>query len=254
MDVPFDSIEEDEHEMISGILRMEDATAREIMVPRPDVVAVPAEMSITEVVSVAQQAGHSRIPVYSESIDRVQGVVYAKDLLRFVTEDVESIRLSDMVRPAMFVPESKRVDDLLRDLRRSKVHLAVVVDEYGGTAGIVTIEDILEEIVGEIQDEYDRELPLYQFGSTGEVTVDGRMGVEDLSELIGVDLPETESETLGGFVQRQLGRIPEPGETVQAGEVAIRVESVERRRVRTLRVSRLERPDSIDTTGPLRAT
>lgn len=252
-DSDHDGIQDNEHEMISGILSMEDATAREIMVPRPDVIAIPVEMAIPDVVEIALRAGHSRIPVYNETIDRIQGIVYAKDLLRFVTDEVTGVQLRDMVRPALFVPESKRVDDLLRELRQSKVHMAVVVDEYGGTAGIVTIEDILEEIVGEIQDEYDRELPLYQFGSTGEITVDGRMSVEELSELIGIELPETESETVGGFIQRQLGRIPEPGETVQAGQVAIRVESIERRRVRTLRVSTLDEPDPLEAPDSLRA-
>jgi putative hemolysin len=234
----FEQIHGDEQEMISGILSMDEAVAREIMVPRPDVIAVPVDMPLSEVVDVVQQAGHSRIPVFEGSIDRIVGIVYAKDLLRFVAEDPAASKLTGIMRSAVFVPESKRVDDLLTDLRRSRVHIAVVVDEYGGTAGIVTIEDILEEIVGEIQDEYDRELPLYQFASSGEITVDGRISVDELSELIGCALPESSSETVGGFVQQQLGHIPDVGETVEAGVVTIQVASVEGRRVRALKIRR----------------
>ena len=246
-------IERDEHIMISGILSMEDALAREIMVPRTDVVAVEVSTPVRDVVRIAQEAGHSRIPVFEESIDRVSGIVYAKDLLRFVLDDVGSVTLSDLMRPAVFVPESKRVDDLLRDLRQARVHMAIVVDEYGGTAGVVTIEDIIEEIVGEIQDEYDREVPLYEIGSSGEVIVDGRMGVDELSEILGVSLPETESETLGGFVQRQLGHIPEPGESIRTGNLRIQVERVERRRVRTLTVYPNGEQDPIDASEQGRA-
>jgi putative hemolysin len=244
----------DEHEMISGILSMESAFAREIMVPRPDVVAVALNTPVSDVVRVAQEAGHSRIPVYEDSIDRVRGIVYAKDLLRFVNDDVASVELADLVRPALFVPESKRVDDLLRDLQRARVHLAIVVDEYGGTAGLVTIEDIIEEIVGEIQDEYDRELPLYEFGPEGEVTVDGRMSVDELSEVIGLPMPETESDTIGGLVARELGHIPEPGEFVYAGPVRIEVETVERRRVRTVRVALAEEPAPANASDPVRVS
>jgi putative hemolysin len=247
-------IQHDEHEMISGILSLDEAFAREIMVPRPDIVAVALDTPVAEVVSVAQEAGHSRIPVYEDSIDRVQGIVYAKDLLRFVHDDVGSADLPSLMRPALFVPESKRVDDLLSDLQRSRVHMAIVVDEYGGTAGLVTIEDIIEEIVGEIQDEYDREVPLYEMGTEGEMTVDGRMSVDELSELIGLPLPETESETVGGLVARELGHIPEPGEAVSAGPVTIRVETVERRRVRTVQVEMTGDAVDFDSADQARAT
>jgi putative hemolysin len=233
-------IPHDEHEMISGILSLEEAFAREIMVPRPDVVAVSIDTSVRDVVNVAQDAGHSRIPVYEESIDQVRGIVYAKDLLRYVGDDVNEASLTDLMRPAMFVPESKRVDDLLKDLQRARVHLAIVVDEYGGTAGLVTIEDIIEEIVGEIQDEYDRELPQFEYGSDGVVTVDGGMNVDELSDLLGVPLPETDSDTIGGLVARVLGHIPEPGEEVVAGPISIKVDRVERRRVRTVHITLID--------------
>jgi putative hemolysin len=243
----------DEHEMISGILSLEEAFAREIMVPRPDMVAVAMDMPIPDVVRVAEEAGHSRIPVYDESVDNIRGIVYAKDLLRFVHQDLSGVSLTDLMRPALFVPESKRVDDLLRDLQRARVHLAVVVDEYGGTAGLVTIEDIIEEIVGEIQDEYDREVPLFERRDEGEFTVDGRMSVDELSELLGVRLPETESETVGGLVARALGHIPESGDVGHIGAVTFRVEAVERRRVRSIQVWLGEGIEEADSSDPVRA-
>jgi putative hemolysin len=244
----------DEHEMISGILGLEEAFAREIMVPRPDMVSVALDMPIPDVVRVAEEAGHSRIPVYEESVDNIRGIVYAKDLLRFVHQDLSGVSLSGLIRPALFVPESKRVDDLLRDLQRARVHLAIVVDEYGGTAGLVTIEDIIEEIVGEIQDEYDRELPLFERREEGEFTVDGRMSVDELSELLDVRLPETESETVGGLVARALGHIPEQGDVGEVGPISFRVESVERRRVRSIQVWTNEEVVRADSNDPVRVT
>jgi putative hemolysin len=235
-----DEIEEDEHEMISGILHLDEAVAREIMVPRTDIRAVSVDTPVMEVVDLARQMGHSRIPVYRESIDTIIGVVYAKDFLRFVHEDIADVDLIDLLRPAYFVPESKRVGELLQDLRREKVHLAVVVDEYGGTAGIVTIEDILEEIVGEIQDEYDREQPLVERLGPDEVIVDGRIPMDELAEIFDTDFSEGDFDTIGGFVQKQLGRIPDAGEVVEADGLRIEVQAVEHRRIRKLHVTRRE--------------
>ncbi len=235
-----DEIEEEEHEMISGILHLDEAAAREIMVPRTDIRAVSVETAVTEVVDLARQFGHSRIPVYRESIDTIIGVVYAKDFLRFVHEEVVGVELVELLRPAYFVPESKRVGELLQDLRREKVHLAVVVDEYGGTAGIVTIEDILEEIVGEIQDEYDRELPLIERIGPDEVIVDGRIPVDELAEIFDTVFTDGDFETIGGFVQKQLGRIPDAGEVVESSGLRIEVRAVEHRRIRKLHVMRRE--------------
>ena len=235
-----DEIEEGEHEMISGILHLDEAVAREIMVPRTDIRAVSVDAPVMKVVELARQMGHSRIPVYRESIDTVIGVVYAKDFLRFVHEDIASVELVDLIRPAYFVPESKRVGELLQDLRREKVHLAVVVDEYGGTAGIVTIEDILEEIVGEIQDEYDRELPLVERIGPDEVIVDGRIPMDELAEIFNTDFSDGDFDTVGGFVQKQLGRIPDAGEVVESSGLHIEVRAVEHRRIRKLRITRSE--------------
>jgi len=232
-----DSIEE-EHEMISNILDLDQAMVHEIMVPRTDIAAVSLETPVIDVVDLARRAGHSRIPVYRDSIDSIIGVVHAKDFLRFVYDDVADVPLVELLRPAYFVPESKRVGELLQDLRREKVHLAVVVDEYGGTAGIVTIEDILEEIVGEIQDEYDRELPLVERLGPDEVIVDGRISIDEVAEIFNTDFSDGDYDTIGGFVQKQLGRIPDAGEVVESSGLRFEVQTVEHRRIRTVRVMR----------------
>lgn len=229
----------DEHEMISGVLQLVDATADDIMVPRLDLVAVPATATVAETVDVAISAGHSRIPVFGDSIDEIQGIVYAKDLLRFVSEEGVDEPILQHVRPAYFVPESKRVDELLQELQASKVHLAIVVDEYGGTAGVVTIEDILEEIVGEIEDEYDRELPRIEHRDDGSIVVDGRLLVEDVLNELELYWDERAQGTVAGLIQRELGRIPKPGDAVETEGLRLVVETVERRRVRRVNCVRV---------------
>jgi putative hemolysin len=233
-------IEEDEHEMISGVLHLDEAMARDIMVPRIDIVAVSKDVLISEAVDVAIQHGHSRIPVYGENIDNVLGVVYAKDMLRYVNEQHEGMTVEPHVRPAYIVPESKRINDLLEELQQAKVHLAVVVDEFGGTAGVVTIEDILEEIVGEIQDEYDSETPQFEIVSEHEAIVDGRLSIDDLADEMDIVWPEPASGTLGGYIQRRLGRIPSEGETVELPGIRLTVLLVEHRRVRQVRLERFD--------------
>ncbi|HCG30485.1 MAG TPA: hemolysin family protein [Thermomicrobiales bacterium] len=232
-------IEEDEQDMISGILHLEEVTARQIMVPRIDIVAAGREMLLSEAVDVAIGAGHSRIPVHGHNMDEILGVIYAKDLLAYVNEPHDGITVEALMRPAYFVPESKRVDDLLHELQQQKIHLAVVVDEYGGTAGVVSIEDILEEIVGEIQDEYDRETPPFEIISDDELIVDGRLTIDDLCDEMELDWDGPETGTVGGFIQRQLGRIPVRGETVETDSIRLTVLNVEHRRVRKVRVERL---------------
>ncbi len=232
-------IEEAEQDMISGILHLEEVTARQIMVPRIDIVAVGRDTLLAEAVDVAIGAGHSRIPVYGRNMDEILGVIYAKDLLTYVNQSPEGITVETLMRPAYFVPESKRVDDLLHELQQQKIHLAVVVDEYGGTAGVVTIEDILEEIVGEIQDEYDRETPPFEVISEDEVIVDGRLTIDDLCDEMELEWPGPQSGTVGGYIQRLLGHIPARGESVEMNGVRLTVMGVEHRRVRKVRVERL---------------
>lgn len=228
-------IEEEEREMISGVLRFGDSAAHEVMVPRPDVVAVSTETTPQEALEVALQAGHSRVPIYEESIDAIKGVLYTKDLIVTVIREPQR-PLVEVARPALFVPETKRLAELLRELRAERVHLAVVVDEYGGTAGIVTIEDLLEEIVGEIHDEYDVEQPDVERVSEAEWIVQGRLALDDVNERLGLALDSADYDTLGGYITAQLGRLPEPGDVAQAGSVRMTVLDVERRRIGRVRV------------------
>ncbi len=246
-----DEIEQEEQEMISGVLNLESATVSQIMVPRIDVVGIRHDATIAEATEVAISAGHSRIPVYGMTIDEVLGIIYAKDLLKFVVEDPEGITIHSMMRPASFVPESKRVDDLLNELQRSHVHMAVVVDEYGGTAGVVTIEDILEEIVGEIADEFDIEEPYIEVLSETEAIVAGRVSVDDMLDDLDLELPVVPQGTVGGFVQRELARVPREGDEIITGNIRIEVLEVDHRRVKRVKVVKLEqdREDDVEAAG-----
>ena len=243
-----------ERKMIDGVLHLEDIRVRELMVPRVDITAIDRVTTGREIVDLIVKAGHSRIPVYEESIDHVIGVLYAKDLLPFVIGNTDALPLVSLLRPAYVVPESKRVNELLADLRAQRVHLAIVADEYGGTAGIVTIEDILEEIVGEIQDEYDTEMPLFEASGPDEFIVDGRLAVEDAEEALGVTFEDDDFDSLGGFVQKHLGRLPQAGDEFTAEGVEIQVMEVERNRVRKMRVRRIREDDVQDDEAQLAET
>ncbi len=230
-------IEEDEKQMIASIFELGETIVREIMVPRLDVIALDVETPINEALDLIIKMGHSRIPVYEESIDHIIGFLYAKDLLRCFREGQHNAPLRQLLRKAYFVPESKKLDELFHDMQIRRVHAAVVVDEYGGTAGLVTIEDLLEEIVGEIQDEYDSEKPNYQQLAPTTFLFNARIDLETVSELIGVDLTEeNDVDTLGGFVYNQLGRVPEQGETIEYADRRFSVLSVDARRVGQVRV------------------
>ncbi|MGH2532348.1 MAG: hemolysin family protein [Thermomicrobiales bacterium] len=234
-------IEAEEQRMIHGILHLEELDARDIMVPRVDVVAVEIEDPLARIVAKITAAGHSRIPVYHESIDRLEGVLYAKDLLPYVGSNGSFPAIKEMLRPIYVVPESKRVDDLLKELRREHVHMAIVVDEYGGVAGIVTIEDILEEIVGEIQDEYDTESPRFEVVGEDELIADGRLPIEDAEEALRYRIERGEQDdfgTLGGFVQARLGRLPRAGDEFDVNGIHVEILDVERHRIRRLRIVR----------------
>jgi len=239
---PREEAVEEAEELIERVLRLDRLTARDIMVPRTDIVAVPFEASVREAIAVARESKHSRLPVYQGTIDRIVGIVHVRDLLRFALEPAEGVKAGDVMREAYYIPESKRVDELLRDLQQQRVHMAIVVDEFGGTAGIVTIEDVLEEIVGEIQDEYDVEAPLVERVSAEEAIVDGRISLEEIADIFDVSLEEEETSTIGGLVQAHLGRIPQPGESVTVDGLEVTVLEVDRNRVRKLRVRRLPAP------------
>ncbi len=233
-----DVIEASERKMIDAVLKMEETSARDLMVPRVDVVAVEELTPLPDIVATITGAGHSRVPVYRESIDQIVGVLYAKDLLPFVFDTEQQPPLADLLRPTYVVPESKRVDDLLTELRRNRVHIAIVADEYGGTAGLITIEDILEEIVGEIQDEYDDETPLVSYIGEDELIADGRLPIEDAAEALGLTFSDDDYDTVAGFVHRHLGHLPKEGEQISAQGLRVEVLTVEGRRLRRLRLTR----------------
>ena len=232
-------LEAEEEQMISAVMSLSDSKLHEVMVPRIDIVAIDQEATFDEAVEVVLKEGHSRTPLYRESVDHIVGILYAKDLLRLIAAGGPRPRLRDLMRPALFAPESQSVDDLLHELQRRKVHMAVVLDEYGGTAGLVTIEDLLEEIVGEIQDEFDDEEPMKVEIGTGEVILDGRADIDELTELVDPALEledDEEYDTLGGFVYHRIGRVPVVGDAVVVEPFLITVIKVSGRRVGKVRV------------------
>ena len=247
-------LEAEEEQMIHAVIELGDQRIHEVMVPRIAMVALPADATMERAIDTVIQEGHSRIPVYEETIDEIIGILYAKDLLPFLRDpngQRPAIRL--LLRPPVFVPESMSVDDLLHEFQRRKVHIATVLDEYGGTAGLVTIEDLLEEIVGEIQDEYDEEDPMIVRISDDEARIDGRADVDDLGELFDVVLgleDEDEYDTVGGLIYHRIGGVPKPGDQVKVDGLTLTVESTDGRRVSKVLVVRdrdPEQPEDLET-------
>jgi CBS domain containing-hemolysin-like protein len=240
--------------MIRGIIKLVGTAAREIMVPRIDIVAVDTDATVEEVMALIMERGYSRIPLYEGTIDNVVGVLYAKDFLRYLARGAHPPSLKDIARPPYFIPESKKVDELLGEMRLNRVHMAIVVDEYGGTAGLVTIEDLLEEIVGEIEDEYDRSEVTIERLSVDEAILDARVGIDDLNELFGLAVEGEDFDTVGGFVYHLLGRVPIPGDEVCADSLRLRVLSVLGRRIKKVRAIREPAsPGPADGESPERA-
>ncbi len=231
-------IEEDEKEMIASIFEFSETVAREVMVPRIDVIAVEEGTSLADALDVVVTAGHSRIPVYREHVDNILGVLYAKDLLVPLRNSEDQVAITDLMRSAYFVPESKKIDDLLSELQQRKVHMVIVVDEYGGTAGVVTIEDLVEEIVGEIQDEYDSETPMVVPLGEDDYFFDARISLDEVSKLLGVELADESSDTLGGFIFSQLGQVPAVGSRVAVESLLFVVQSVSGRRIQQVKATR----------------
>ncbi len=235
-------IEDDERKMIRAVFDLEETAVREIMTPRTDFVAADADANVQDVVRLIISRGYSRIPLYEENMDNIVGIIYAKDLFRYLAESRMPKQLRDVARPAFFVPESKRLDGLLTDMRKQRVHMAIVVDEYGGTAGLVTIEDLVEEIVGEIEDEYDRiEHQVVQV-SDDEALLDGRVSVWDVNELFDAHIEAEDFDTVGGCVFHMLGRVPAVGDIVNADGLTLTVLSVDGHRVRRVRAVRRVTP------------
>ncbi len=225
----------DEREMIDSIFEFDDTLVREIMVPRIDITAINSNDSLADAVNLITGVGHSRIPVYENTVDNIVGVIYAKDLLKPFILSKDKPRIMDLMRSAYYVPESKKVRDLFKELRNQKIHMAIVLDEYGGTAGLVTIEDVVEEIVGDIQDEYDHEENSIEKLGDGSLLVNARTPIYDINEMLELDLPDDEFETVSGLVFHSLGRVPAQGQELDIGNLHIVVEKVVGRRIVKLR-------------------
>lgn len=231
------TIDPDEKEMIDSIFEFDDTLVREVMVPRIDIVAVNVQDTMDNLLNLIVEAGHSRIPVYDNTVDNIIGVVYAKDLLKPLQNcGKEDTNIQKLMRAAYYVPESKKVRDLFEELRKEKVHMAIVLDEYGGTAGLVTIEDLIEEIMGDIQDEFDKEEIHIETISDNELLVDARTSVYDINEILNMDLPDDEFETISGLVFHLLGKVPSEGQELDIDDLHIIVEKVVGRRAVKLRL------------------
>ncbi|PKQ28605.1 MAG: hypothetical protein CVT63_01795 [Candidatus Anoxymicrobium japonicum] len=230
-----DVIEEEEKEMIHSVFEFSDTLVREVMVPRPDMITLPARATIQDALALIIDHGYSRIPVYGENVDDVKGVLYAKDLIKYLRQGRLDVAVAGLARDAFMVPETKLLSAMLHDFKKRKVHMAVVVDEYGTVAGLVTIEDLLEEIVGEIVDEFDREIELVEKIEKGCYRVDARVHLDDLNEMLQIELPKEEDiDTVGGLVLKALGHVPAIGESFDYEGVSITVE-----RIRNNRISRV---------------
>jgi putative hemolysin len=234
-------VDEVEQEMIEQVLELSDTTAEEIMTPRTDIIALKIDSDMQTVLDTITSQGHSRIPVYEETIDSIVGLVYAKDMLSRFGKDSAHFNLRDILRDAYFVPETKTLRQLLREFQEQKLHIAIVLDEYGGTAGIVTIEDIIEEVVGEIADEYE-DIPAESMKRINDSTVevDARTDIDDFNEKFEAKLPEEEDyDTVGGFVFSHLGYIPQTGETFEYGNLKFTVIASERRKINRVKIQKL---------------
>jgi len=234
-------LEREERKMIYSIFQFGDTLAREIMVPRMDILAFEASTSLAQATKAFTQSGHSRVPVYEDEIDNIIGLLYAKDLLHVTQNGQEGVGIRELLRPAYFVPDTKKADALLTEMQSQRIHMAIVVDEYGGVAGLVTLEDIIEEIIGEIQDEYDlsEEEPVQQAGP-GEYVFLGRIDLDDFNEVMDSDIPKVESDTLAGFLYDHFGRVPHDGESIQADGLLLTIEQVIGRRIRRVRAQRIK--------------
>jgi CBS domain containing-hemolysin-like protein len=241
-----DVIEREERQLIHSIFEFGDTVVREVMVPRPDMVAVEADATIEAAIERAIEGGYSRLPAYGDTTDDIVGLVYLKDLVHRARAGGSDEPVRAAVRPAVFVPEQKRVAELLRDMQSKQFHMAIVIDEYGGTAGLVTLEDLLEEIVGEITDEYDVEEPGVEHLPDGSLLVPGRTPIDDVSQELGIELPDTEWDTVGGLVFNLLGKVPDENEAVRFQDLEFRTERVQGRRIVSVRIVRLAPADDAE--------
>jgi len=238
---PAGVIEGDQRRLLQSIVAFGDTFVREVMTPRPDIVAIPSGATLDELRQLLREQGYSRVPVFKENLDNILGFVFVKDLIQVVGDAGGASPISAFMRPAHFVPETKKVSDLLKEFQRRQLQIAIVVDEYGGTAGLVTLEDLLEEIVGEIRDEYDVEAEPFVDEGQGRFVVSGKADIESLGERLGLEIEADGFETVGGYVMARLGRVPAPGEVHVVDDLTVEILEAERRRVHRVRVSKRAR-------------
>ncbi len=241
-------LEQEETEMIRSIFAFADTTAREVMVPRIDMVTLSSEVTVTQAVDLALQGGFSRIPVYEDAVgvDEIIGILYTKDMLRQLREGHDNDPIRNLLRSAYFVPETKKLDDLLREIRQNRIHMAIIVDEYGSVGGLVTIEDLVEEIVGDIQDEYDHEEIPYEKVNENEYIINAKMSIYEFNELMDTKLADVDYETIGGFVYSQLDKIPGVGDTISYNAMTFTVLATRGRRILKIRVERKQEEEQAE--------
>lgn len=232
-------VNEDECEMIRSIFSLGTTIVREVMVTRTEIACVTVDATLQELLDTIIACGHSRIPIYEDSIDNIVGLLYAKDLLKQYGTDENSFSIRSLMRPPYFIPESKNLEQLLQEFKRKRIHLAIVIDEYGGTSGLITIEDLLEEIVGDIQDEYDCEESLLSANPDGSITADGRLPVEELEEHFDIQIERDKFDSVGGLVFHLTGKIPAIGDTINGAGLCLKILDADLRRVKKVAISRI---------------
>lgn len=241
-------IDEEENEMIHRIFEMKDIVVREVMVPRTDIEGLEINSSVEDVAKLVVKVGHSRIPVYEENIDKIVGIVYAKDLLKYWISKSKNGKIRDVMRKPLFVPETKNIDDLFKELKNQRIHIAIVVDEYGGTSGLVTIEDLIEEIVGDIQDEYDIEEDEFILVNEGEYIADARIDIDELSDKLGVTISKEDYDTLGGFLVHMSNRIPDVDDVIIYENISFTIIEADERRVAKVGI-KMKPPEEKETSA-----
>jgi hemolysin (HlyC) family protein len=240
-------VNEDESEMIRSIFSLGTTIVREVMVTRTEMACVTVDATLRELLDTIIACGHSRIPVYEDSIDNIVGLLYAKDLLKLWGTDVNSLSVREIMRPPYFIPESKNLEQLLQEFKRKRVHLAIVIDEYGGTSGLITIEDLLEEIVGDIQDEHDREESLLTVNPDGSITADGRLPVEEIEEHFAIQIERDKFDSVGGLVFHLTGKIPAIGDIIVGAGLSLKILDADLRRVKKVAITLISSAPAEDT-------
>jgi len=235
-------VNEEESEMLRSIFALGTTVVREIMVPRTEMACVEVDAPMQNLLETIITCGHSRIPVYEQTIDNIIGLIYAKDLLKHWGTPQDLLQIRSIMRPPFFIPETKDLEQLLQEFKRKRVHLAIVIDEYGGTSGLVTIEDLLEEIVGDIQDEYDTEEALFTVNDDGSITADARMPVEELEECFSISIERDKFDSIGGLIFHLTGKIPATGDIVEGGGLRLAILDADERKIKKIRIERLNQP------------